>query len=80
MATKTSPADVAEKYKTALKLHQATDYKADFGFIDFVSPVKRKTLLDELDALAFAELQELVKVMRQTCTLPCPTSSAPKRL
>jgi uncharacterized protein (TIGR04141 family) len=61
LATKTSPADVAEKCKTALKLHQATDYKADFGFIDFVSPVKRKTLWDELDALAFAELQELVK-------------------
>jgi uncharacterized protein (TIGR04141 family) len=61
LATKTSPADVAEKCKTALKLYQATDYKADFGFIDFVSPVKQKTLLDELDALAFAELQELVK-------------------
>lgn len=32
--------------------YQATDYKADFGFIDFGSPVKQKTLLDELDALA----------------------------
>jgi uncharacterized protein (TIGR04141 family) len=61
LATKTSPADVADKCKTALKLHQATDYRADFGFIDFVSPVKQTTLLDELDALAFAELQELVQ-------------------
>ncbi|MEY9538067.1 uncharacterized protein (TIGR04141 family) [Bradyrhizobium diazoefficiens] len=61
LATKTSPVDVAEKCKTALKLYQAADYKADFGFIDFVSPVKQRTLLDDLDALAFAELQELVK-------------------
>ena len=61
LATKTSPADVPEKCKTALTLYQAADYKADFGFIDFVSPVKQKKLLDELDALAFAELQEVVK-------------------
>ncbi|WP_164988189.1 DUF6119 family protein [Bradyrhizobium betae] len=59
--TKTSPADVIEKCKTALKLHQATDYKVDFGFIDFISPVRQQDLLEQLDSLAFVELQELVK-------------------
>lgn len=59
--TKTSPADVIEKCKTALKLYQATDYKKDFGFIDFVTPVRQQDLLEILDAAAFADLQELVK-------------------
>jgi uncharacterized protein (TIGR04141 family) len=58
--TKTSPADVIEKCKKALKLCRATDYKKDFGFIDFVSPVRQQALLNKLNALAFAELQELV--------------------
>lgn len=59
--TKTSPADVIEKCKTALKLYQATDYKKDFGFIDFVTPVRQQDILDQLDAVAFAEVQELAK-------------------
>jgi uncharacterized protein (TIGR04141 family) len=59
--TKTSPADAIEKLKTALKLYRATDYKRDFGFIDFVTPVREQDLLDTLDALAFGELKELVK-------------------
>jgi uncharacterized protein (TIGR04141 family) len=59
--TKTSPADVIEKCKTALKLYAATDYKKDFGFIDFVSPVRRRDLLTDLDGIAFHELNELVQ-------------------
>jgi uncharacterized protein (TIGR04141 family) len=59
--TKTSPADAIEKCKTALKLYHAKDYKKDFGFIDFVTPVRQQDLLEQLDAAAFAELQELVK-------------------
>ncbi|MCC8957830.1 TIGR04141 family sporadically distributed protein [Bradyrhizobium sp. Pear77] len=59
--TKTSPADVIEKCKTALKLYHATDYREDFGFIDFVTPIRRQDLIEQLDAAVFAELQELVK-------------------
>jgi hypothetical protein len=47
--TKTSPDDVIDKCKTALKLYQATDYKKDFGFIDFVTPVRQQDLLEQLD-------------------------------
>lgn len=57
--TKTSPADVIEKCKKALRLYRAADYKKDFGFIDFVSPVRQQDLLEELDAIAFAELKAL---------------------
>jgi len=59
--TKTSPDDVIDKCKTALKLYYATDYKKDFGFIDFVTPVRQQNLLELLDAAAFAELRLLVK-------------------
>jgi uncharacterized protein (TIGR04141 family) len=59
--TKTSPADVIEKCKTALKLYHSADYKRDFGFIDFVTPVRQQDILEQLDTAAFAELQELVK-------------------
>lgn len=50
-----------EKCKTALKLYHAVDYKKDFGFIDFVTPIWQQDLLEQLDAAVFAELQELVK-------------------
>jgi uncharacterized protein (TIGR04141 family) len=58
--TRTSSVDVIEKCKTALGLYQAQDYKKDFGFIDYVSPVRRRELLDQLDALAFSELRGMV--------------------
>ena len=58
--TKISPANVIEKCKTALKLYHAADYKKDFGFIDFVTPVRQQDIIVQLDAGAFAELQELV--------------------
>lgn len=58
--TKTSPIDVMEKCKKALTMYQAQDYKKDFGFIDYVSPVRRRDLWYQLDALAFAELGSMV--------------------
>ncbi|MGD9925567.1 MAG: DUF6119 family protein, partial [Pseudorhodoplanes sp.] len=59
--TRTSPIDVLEKCKKAVALYEATDYRKDFGFIDYVSPVRQRDLFDELDALAFAELLRMVK-------------------
>jgi uncharacterized protein (TIGR04141 family) len=58
--TKTSAADLVEKCKSALNLYRAEDYKADFGFVDFVAPVRERDLLEKLDALAFADLKALV--------------------
>jgi uncharacterized protein (TIGR04141 family) len=60
LKTKTSSVDVLEKCKKALNLYQAQDYKKDFGFIDYVSPVRRRELSDQLDALAFLELRAMV--------------------
>jgi uncharacterized protein (TIGR04141 family) len=60
MTTKTSPIDVMEKCKKALRLYRAQDYKKDFAFIDYVSPVRQRDLLDKLDAIAFAELRNVV--------------------
>lgn len=57
---RTSPGDVMEKCKKALRLHRAEDCKKDFGFIDFVSPVRERDLLERLDAIAFAELKAMV--------------------
>lgn len=59
--TKTSSTDVFEKCKRALTLYEAEDYKKDFGFIDFVAPVRDRGLLDKLDALVFAEIKNLVE-------------------
>jgi len=58
--TKTSHTDVMQKCKRALTLYHDDEYKKDFAFIDYVSPVRQRDLLDKLDALAFAELQNLV--------------------
>jgi uncharacterized protein (TIGR04141 family) len=55
-----SAAALLEKCKVALTLYQAVDYKKDFGFIDFITPVRDRALLQTLDALAFAELHTLV--------------------
>ncbi|NEW95685.1 DUF6119 family protein [Rhodopseudomonas sp. BR0G17] len=76
--TKTSPADMIEKCKTALKLYQATDYKKDFGFIDFVAPVRQQDLLEQLDAAAFAELQELVKGNKSDLHIALPDILSPE--
>lgn len=58
--TKTSHVDVIEKCKRALTLYHARDYQKDFGFIDYVSPVRRRDLSAELDAIAFSELVRMV--------------------
>jgi uncharacterized protein (TIGR04141 family) len=59
--TKASLDDVLEKCERALSLYEAQDYKKDFGFIDFVAPVKRRDLSDQLDALAFTEIAAMVR-------------------
>ena len=41
-------------------MYRAKDYKRDFGFIDYISAVRRRDLLEQLDALAFSELRTLV--------------------
>ena len=76
--TKTSPADVIEKCKTALKLFYAADYKKDFGFIDFVTPVRRQDILEQLDAAAFAELKELVKENASDLHITLPDILSPE--
>jgi uncharacterized protein (TIGR04141 family) len=57
--TRTSATDVMEKCARALKLYRGDNYKKDFAFIDFVTPVKDRGLLEKLDALAFAELKAM---------------------
>jgi hypothetical protein len=37
------------------------DYKKDFGFIDFDTPVRDRALVETLDAIAFAELTTMVE-------------------
>lgn len=76
--TKTSPDDVMEKCKTALKLYQAADYKKDFSFIDFVSPVRQRDLHEQLDAAAFTELQELVKGKASDLHITLPDMLSPE--
>lgn len=58
--TKTSSADVLDKCKKALTLYHLQDYRKDFSFIDHVTPVCRRDLSDQLDALALAELTNMV--------------------
>ena len=76
--TKTSSKDVIEKCKEALKLYRATDYKKDFGFIDFVSPVRQQDLLKELDALAFRELKGLITGKKSDLHLTLPDIISPE--
>ncbi|UPK01440.1 DUF6119 family protein [Bradyrhizobium sp. 170] len=76
--TKTSPDDVIDKCKTALKLYHATDYKRDFGFIDFVTPVRQQSLLEQLDAAAFGELQQLVKGNQSDLHIALPDILSPE--
>lgn len=76
--TKTSPDDVIDKCKTALKLYHATDYKKDFGFIDFVTPVRQQNLLEQLDAAAFAELRLLVRGSASDLHIALPDILSPE--
>jgi uncharacterized protein (TIGR04141 family) len=58
--TKTSAANVAAKCEQAFQLFGATDYKKDYAFIDLITPVRDRTLINELDDLIFTEIQELI--------------------
>lgn len=58
---RTSATDIFEKCKRAITLYKALDYKRDFAFIDFVAPVRDKSLLDALDAIAFSEILNMAK-------------------
>lgn len=58
--TRTSRSDVMQKCKIALKLFGETRYKKDYAWIDFVTPVHEQDRIQDLDALAFSELQTLV--------------------
>ena len=55
-----APEKLAEHCVRALKLYEATDYKVDFAFIDYVQPVGERVLTEELDAVAFADLKSMV--------------------
>jgi uncharacterized protein (TIGR04141 family) len=59
--TKTSPIDAIEKCRTALKLYRAADYKKDFGFIDFIAPVRQQDILEQLDAATFGRTARIGK-------------------
>lgn len=55
-----APDKIIEHCEKALKLYEATDYKTDFAFIDFVQPVGERVLTEELDAIAFKDLKAMV--------------------
>jgi len=58
--TRTSPTDVFEKCKAALRLFGEKAYKTDYAWIDFVAPVLEEDRILHLDALAFSELTDLI--------------------
>lgn len=60
LKTRTSRDDVVSKCKQALKLFGEVKYKKDYGWIDYVTPVKELDRIALLDALTFAELRFLV--------------------
>ena len=57
---KTSPSELTDKCKIALKLFNSDEYKKDFDFIDYIVPVRNKDEIFALDELAFAELKNLL--------------------
>lgn len=60
LTAKMSADAIAAKCTAALTLFEATDYKKDYGFIDQIAPVREADLIDALDALVFAEIQQLL--------------------
>lgn len=77
--TRISPTDIVEKCKTALKWYEAIDYKKDFGFIDYVSPVRERDLIKDLDKIAFSELAELVKGKKSDLHISLPDIISPEK-
>jgi uncharacterized protein (TIGR04141 family) len=78
MITRTSAADIVAKCEDALRYYRASDYKKDFDWIDFVSPVKDKALIDILDDAAFAELSALVSGRDSDLHLALPDIIGPE--
>ena len=60
LTTRTSSFDVVAKCEQALQFYLSKDYQEHFDWIDHILPVRDKGLVGQLDALAFAELIELV--------------------
>lgn len=73
-----APDKLAEHCEKALKLYRATDYKADFAFIDYVQPVGERVLTEELDALAFNELKGMVAGTPSDLHLAIPDILSPE--
>lgn len=71
------PEKLVEHCEKALRLYQATEYKADFAFIDFVQPVAERLLCERLDAIAFANLKSMVDGNASDLHLAIPDILAP---
>ncbi|WP_395335132.1 DUF6119 family protein [Novosphingobium sp. BL-8A] len=54
------PATIADKCKKALELFEAQDYKKDYAFIDYVTPVRETDVVEVLDNLVYAEIEGLL--------------------
>lgn len=78
MVTRTSAADVVAKCEEALRYYQASDYKKDFDWIDYVAPVKDKALIEVLDDAAFAEISTLVSGKDSDLHLALPDIIGPE--
>lgn len=72
-----APDKLIEHCEKALKLYEATDYKTDFAFIDFVQPVGERVLTEELDAIAFKDLKVLVEGNASDLHLAIPDILSP---
>jgi len=72
------PDKLAEHCEKALKLYQATDYKTDFAFIDYVQPVGERLLTEKLDAIAFNDLKSMAAGNASDLHLAIPDILAPE--
>ena len=55
------PGALAACCTRAIELFASDAYKRDFGFIDHITPVRDRTLIETLDALVFEELRKDVE-------------------
>jgi uncharacterized protein (TIGR04141 family) len=76
--TTTSSSDIISKCEAALKFYQSADYKVDFEWIDFVTPVRDDDIIKKLDDLAFAELANLVNGGTSDLHLALPDILSPE--
>lgn len=76
--TRVSASGLMEKCKAALRLYAATDYKRDFAFIDYVTPVRHQDVQDQLDAIVFDELKELVQGKASDLHIALPDIISPE--